>query len=129
MRGTSPFALPAIILAMCLPAGSQARDLNINAAVGQQVRVFGHVRFARDCRPGAVPDMTIVDAPKLGTLTVRTETVTLTNPDFGTCPAGSAGLGTVVYYTAEASGQDRFHYRMSSPGLPTTDWMVTVEVH
>src|SRR5580700_11185385 len=114
MRGASnPFALAIVLATSCLPVASRARDLHINAAVGRQVRVFGHVRFARDCQPGTIPDMTIVDAPKLGKLATKTETVTLTSPDFGTCPAGIAGPGTVVYYTAEASG-DRFHYRMSS---------------
>ena len=129
-RTPRQFALLAMILAsLCLPLPSQARDLHIDGAVGQQVRVFGHVRFTRDCSPAAIPQMTVVAAPKLGKLAATTETVTMTNPDFGNCPAASAGPGTVVYYTAQMSGQDSFHYRISSPGQPTTDWVVTADVH
>jgi hypothetical protein len=114
--------------AVCLPALSEARELHITATPGQQVRVFGHVRFGRGCSPAAIPEITIVESPKLGTLSTAVETVTLTAPDFGTCDPGKAGPGKVVYYTAQTSGRDSFHYRMSSPGLPTTDWVVTVDV-
>jgi hypothetical protein len=72
--------------------------------------------------------MTIVESPKLGKLSTTVEDVTLTSPDFGTCAPGAVGPGKVVYYTAQTSGRDSFHYRMSSPGLPTTDWVVTVDV-
>jgi len=113
---------------MALPAVSEARDLQITASVGRQVRIYGHIRLAPDCRPDQIPEMTIVVPPKLGTLSTNVETVKLTTPDFGKCPPGSVGPGKVVYYTATTKGRDSFHYRMSSPTLPTTDWFVTVDV-
>jgi len=112
----------------CSPVSSLCRNLQITASVGQQVRVGGHVRFQRDCKHGPIPEMTIVVQPKLGTVSTNVETVTSTNPNFGTCPPGSVGPGKVVYYTATTSGRDNFHYRMSSPALPTTDWFVTANV-
>jgi hypothetical protein len=121
-------ALTILVASVWLPMGSEARDLHITAAVDQQVRVFGHVRFGRNCSPGAIPEMTIVEPPKLGTLSTMVETVTLTAPDFGTFSRGNSGPGKVVYYTARTAGHDSFHYRVSSPGLPAADWVVTVDV-
>jgi hypothetical protein len=120
--------LLAIPVLMFFSLESEGRDLHITAAIGQQVRVFGHVRFADDCEPGAIPEMAIVTPPELGELYSKVEPVTLTSPDFGTCPPGLTAPGKVVYYTAQKSGHDSFHYRMSSSGQPTTDWVVTVDV-
>jgi hypothetical protein len=113
---------------LCLSMPAQAKDLHVTATVGQPVRVYGHVRFSKNCGPGPIPAFTVVTPPKLGTLSTKVETVTLTSPDFGTCGAGLSGPGTVVYYSARAPGRDSFHYRMSSPGLPTTEWQITVDV-
>jgi hypothetical protein len=72
--------------------------------------------------------MTVITPPRLGIISVQIENVTLTSPDFGDCSVGHSGKGKVVYYAARAPGTDTFEYRMSSPGLPTTDWNVRVEV-
>ena len=117
-----------ILVGLCLAFPAEAKSLHITGVVGQPVRVAGHVRFAKGCDGGPLPAMTVVTAPSMGTLSTKTEPVTLTAPDFGTCPPGSRGPGVVVYYTAKAAGKDTFHYRMSSPGLPTTDWQVTVDI-
>lgn len=117
-----------LIASLCFALPSQAKTLHITAQIGQQTRVYGHIRLAKNCTPGVIPDMTIITPPQLGKLSTALETVTLTAPDFGTCGPGTAGPGKVVYYTAQKSGHDSFHYRMSSPGLPTTDWLVTVDV-
>jgi hypothetical protein len=111
-----------------LSGGAAAKDLHLTASVGETIRIYGHVRFAKGCAPGAVPDLAMVVEPKLGKLSTKVEPVTLTAPDFGSCPAGLSGPGRVVYYTAIAGGRDSFHYRMSSAGLPTTDWTVTVDI-
>ena|ERR1019366_7075674 len=105
------------------------RELHIQATVGQDVRVYGHLRLSRDCGQGAIPEMTVVKPPSTGMLSARIETVTLTAPDFGSCSAGHSGMGKVVYYQATGAGNDAFEYRMSSPGLPTTTWSVSVEIH
>jgi hypothetical protein len=104
------------------------RELHIQGAVDQEVRVRGHVRQANDCGQGPIPDMKILKPPSIGTLTVRIETDTITTPVFGNCGPGFSGLGKVVYYRAANSGNDAFEYQMSSPGLPTTTWSVTVEI-
>jgi hypothetical protein len=124
-RSLAGYTLIIVGLVLALPA--EAKSLHITGVVGQPVRVFGHVRFAKDCSASPIPAMTVVTAPSMGTLSTKPESVTLTAPDFGTCPPGSRGPGVVVYYTAKATGKDSFHYRMSSPGLPTTDWQVTVD--
>jgi hypothetical protein len=118
----------ASLTALCLPTRLEARDLHITAAIGQQVRVFGHVRFADDCGPGDVPDMAVIEAPQLGRVSTAVEDVTLTARDFGSCPSGLSAPGRVVYYTADKTGHDSFRYQMSSPGKPTTDWVVTVDI-
>lgn len=104
------------------------RMLHIRAIVGKEKRVYGHLRLSRGCVEGPLPDMTITKPPAIGTLSVRTEVVTLTDPNFGKCGPGHSGDGVVVYYKATAAGQDAFEYQMSSPGLPTTTWTVGVEV-
>jgi hypothetical protein len=109
---------------------SEPQNLHIAATTGQQVRVHGHVRFAHNCSPDTVADMTIVTPPKLGELSTMVESVTATRftPPFrGNC-LGHRTLGRVVYYTAQTCGHDTFHYLMSSLGRPTTDWVVTVDV-
>ena len=109
---------------------SEPQNLHIAATIGQQVRVHGHVRFAHNCSPDTVADMTIVTPPKLGELSTKVEPVTLTRitlPSRGNC-LGHRALGRVVYYTAQACGHDTFHYEMSSLGHRTTDWTVTVDV-
>jgi len=80
-----------IVASLCFPLNSEAKSLHITALIGQQTRVFGHVRFAKGCGPGVLPDLEIVTPPKLGKLSTALETVTLTAPDFGTCAPGTAG--------------------------------------
>jgi hypothetical protein len=104
------------------------RELHVLVTVDQEVRVYGHLRLARGCGQGPIPDMTVVKPPSIGMLAVRIENVTLTQPDFGSCGAGHIGMGRVVYYRAASAGTDAFQYQMSSPGLPTTTWSVTVEI-
>jgi hypothetical protein len=123
------FLVSTLVALLAFQLQLKADELSLTATVGVKVRVYGHVRFADDCSQGPIPEMTIVTKPALGVLTTQTEMVTLTSPDFGTCSAGHSGMGTVVYYEASAAGQDNFEYKMSSPGLPTTDWKVSAEVH
>jgi hypothetical protein len=104
------------------------RILNIQANVDQEARVYGHLRLSRNCGQGPLPKMTITMPPSSGVLTVRTEIVTLTTANFGNCSPGHAGNGSVVYYKATARGKDAFEYQLSSSGLPTTTWSVTVDV-
>jgi len=109
--------------------GPLRHELRIQATVGQEVRVYSHVRQANNCGQGPIPEMKVLKPPSIGTLTARIETATITTPSFGTCAPGFSGRGKVVYYRATTAGNDAFEYQMSSPGLPTTLWSVSVEVH
>jgi hypothetical protein len=126
--------LMTLAAAVSTPALGQGRsepqNLHIAATVGQQARVHGHVRFAaHTCSPETVADMTIVTPPKLGELSTKVEPVTATGftPPFRGGCFGHRALGRVVFYTARTCGRDTFHYLMSSLGMPTTDWVVTVD--
>jgi hypothetical protein len=133
------FWASAAIVALCGPGflaaqpraieeDSLHRKLNIQATVGQDARVYSHLRLSRSCGQGPLPKMTITMLPSGGMLTTRTEVVTLTAPNFGNCAAGHSGNGTAVYYTGTTPGKDAFEYQIKSPGLPTTTWSVTVDV-
>jgi len=111
------------------PAAQQLhRQLHITATVGNEARVYNHLRLTQSCGQGPIPEMTVVKPPSLGKLSARIETVTMTDPNFGSCSAGATGMGRVVYYTADRPGKDAFVYRTSSPGLPTVTWTVDAEV-
>jgi hypothetical protein len=75
-----------------------------------------------------IPDLTVVQVPTHGLLVLKQDRVTLTSPDFGNCSAGHSGMGKIVFYKAQTKGVDNFEYKMSSPGSPTTDWIVHVNI-
>ena len=127
LLGSAAAAWP--LAATAQQTGRLRRELRIQATVGQEVRVYSHVRQSNNCGQGPIPEMKVLKPPSIGTLTARIETATITTPSFGTCPPGFSGLGKVVYYRATAGGADAFEYQMSSPGLPTTLWSVSVEIH
>jgi hypothetical protein len=121
--------IPLLVTGTCLTGGQgEARELQLQTNVGKMIRVFGHLRLSDDCRQGPIPDLTIVHAPTRGSLILTQGRVTLTSPDFGNCSAGHSGMGKIVFYKAQAKGVDNFEYKMSSPGLPTTDWIVRVNI-
>jgi hypothetical protein len=91
------------------------RQLERHAAVGETVRLRGHVNY-HPC--GSVIPTTIifVQPPSHGTLSVRDEIVTSFDPELGTrdrCK-GYSGQGKVIYYTRTTSGTDKFRYTSSS---------------
>ena len=132
LRRTPWLALALVAAIAGSTAPLAARNLSYEAAVGHQTPVGSHVRFAKgssDCAPGEIPTMTIIVPPKLGDLSTATAPVTLAHPDFGTSYCvGRSAPGRLVFYTPRAAGVDTFHYQMSSQGLPTTDWFITVHV-
>jgi len=91
-----------------------------HAAMGQTVRLEGHVNYARHCTEVIPTAISVVQAPQHGTLEVRGEVVRSAHPELGhgsKC-AGASGMGKVVYYTRTSQGADVFAYdSVSSNGV------------
>jgi len=117
---TFRIALPGAIAAAILfsamnPAFAQRmaeKHIQSHAAVGQTVRVRGHVNYDQHCSAVIPTTISIVQAPQHGTLDVRDENVRSTDPELGhgsKC-AGVQGSGKGVYYTRTSQGADSFAY-------------------
>jgi hypothetical protein len=91
------------------------RQIQCHAAVGETVRVRGHVNY-HPCGDVVPTTITVVQAPTHGTLAVRDEIVRSTDPDLGKGDKcwGYNGQGRVVYYTRTSLGSDSFKYTSSS---------------
>ena len=92
-----------------------SRRIHTHAAVGQTVRLSGHVNY-RPCGTVIPTTIIVVRAPTHGTLTVRDEMVTSAAPELGhddKC-RGHSGQGKAVYYARTSSGADVFKYESSS---------------
>ena len=93
-------------------AGPGGSDLHRHAALGQTVKVFGHIMFGRSCTALDV-SINVTQAPTHGTISTRKEDVKLSDVGFGSKCVGNNFTGTVVYYTRTSPGVDHFEY---------TDW-------
>jgi hypothetical protein len=92
------------------------RDLHRHAEIGQTVRLRGHVNYRGRCTNAIPTTIAVLHPPQHGTLSVRDEIVTSTDPALGNLDKcrGSSVSGKVVYYTRVDRGVDRFEYQSSS---------------
>jgi hypothetical protein len=122
-RGRPAVAMCFLVAAAVAPLSSGVgaehqiaeRQLERHVAVGESVRLRGHVNY-HPCGSVIPTDIIVVQPPSHGTLSVRDEVVTSTDPELGTrdrCK-GYSGQGKVVYYTRTGSGTDKFRYSSSS---------------
>ena len=89
------------------------RRVERRAAVGETVRLRGHINYQRGC--AVIPTIiTVVQPPRHGTLAIRDESATLADPIFGDQCRGQSGTGKVVYYTRTSLGTDTFDHESSS---------------
>jgi len=103
-------------LALATPAPAQEheaeRSVSTHAAVGQTIRIRGHVNYTHHCTEVIPTSISVVHPPQFGSLDIRDEAVRSGDPELGhgsKC-AGSSGQGKVVYYTRSAPGTDAFAY-------------------
>jgi hypothetical protein len=88
------------------------RRISTHAAVGQTIRIHGHVNYAHNCGDVVPTAISVVQAPRYGALETRDEVVRSTDPELGhgsKC-AGASGMGKVVYYTRRSPGTDALDY-------------------
>ena len=115
-RYTRRLAIGVVAALLSLtPAFGQEHHLERHAAIGETVRVRGHVNY-HGCGSAIATAIVVNVEPVHGTLSVRDEIVPTIDPDLGKgdrCK-GSSGEGKVVYYTRTSPGDDRFAYRSSS---------------
>jgi hypothetical protein len=107
-------AVLAVALSPSVLAQEAQRRLERHAAIGQTVRLRGHVNY-HPC-DNVIPTTIIIDQPpQHGTLSVRDEIVELGVSEFGggDC-VGHRGQGKAVYYTRTSAGSDQFRYTSSS---------------
>ena len=103
-------------LLLTAPALAQEREgerrVSIHAAVGQTVRIAGHVNYSHNCAEVIPTTISVVRPPQFGSLDVRDEDVRSGHPELGhgsKC-AGASGSGKAVYYTRNGPGTDAFAY-------------------
>ena len=103
-------------LALAMPASAQEREgersVSTRAAVGQTVRIAGHVNYTHNCTEVIPTSISVVRPPQFGSLDVRDEDVRSGHPELGhgsKC-AGASGQGKAVYYTRNGPGTDAFAY-------------------
>jgi hypothetical protein len=99
-------------LSLTASAFGQQETLGRHAAIGQTVRLGGHVNYTHNCSDTIPTAISVVQAPRHGTLEVRDEVVRSGHPELGhgsKC-AGASGMGKVVNYTRTSQGADVFTY-------------------
>jgi len=105
----------ACVISIAAVAWSAERQLHRVAAVGETIRLRGHVNF-NPCGTTIATTITVVRTPIHGTLATHNETVKAGDPELGTGDRcrGDSGQGKVVYYTRTSPGADQFEYTSSS---------------
>jgi hypothetical protein len=103
-------------LALATAASAQEREaersVSTRAAVGQTVKIRGHVNYSNHCTEVIPTSISVVRPPQFGSLEIRDEVVRSGDPELGhgsKC-AGSSGQGKIVTYTRKAPGTDVFAY-------------------
>jgi hypothetical protein len=102
--------------------------ISTHAAIGQTIRIRGHVNYSHNCVDVIPTAISVVQAPRYGALETRDEPVRSTDPELGhgsKC-AEVTGMGKVVYYTRNNPGIDVFHYDSVS-GNGVVHILVTVQ--
>jgi hypothetical protein len=88
------------------------RRISTHAAVGQTIRIRGHVNYEHHCTEVIPTTISVVRSPQHGNLDIRDESVRSTDPELGhgsKC-AGATGTGKAVYYTRKDAGTDLVDY-------------------
>jgi hypothetical protein len=88
------------------------RRVSTRAAVGQTIRIRGHVNYSHNCTEVIPTTVSVVRPPQHGSLDIRDESVRSTDPQLGhgsKC-AGASGTGKAVYYTRKDAGTDIVDY-------------------
>ena len=84
-----------------------------------------------DCLSGPYTEIGIDTPPQHGQVDVESEIVKFTTLGAGNPHCiGKTGKGKAVYYTSDSSyiGEDNFSYRVSSPQMPSTSYIINVIV-
>ncbi len=113
---TCAFAI-ACSMSATIPAWGQQeaeRQVQVDAAIGQTMRLRGHVNYSHGCSDVIPTDITVIQAPLYGTLTIKNEVVHAKDAELGRGCVGSSGMGKVVYYTRAHEGTDSFSYDSAS---------------
>jgi hypothetical protein len=113
---TCAFAIACSVSATLSASGQQEaeRQVQVDAAMGQTMRLRGHVSYSHGCSEVIPTDITVVQAPLYGALTIKDEVVHSTDAELGRGCVGSSGLGKVVYYARAHEGTDSFSYDSAS---------------
>jgi hypothetical protein len=87
--GMIALALPELAQAELADAQELHRQLYIMATVGNEARIYSHLRLTQSCGHGPIPAMTVVKPPSIGELSMRVETVTMIDPNVGNWGTGA----------------------------------------
>lgn len=124
------FSLSAIVsLAATAAVAQDANYSSVEATADKPVQLSYHASAnKKNCAPGALPTIRVIDAPKAGLLTVRK--AVLTTDKIEGCP----GLKTpvqVVFYAARSGyvGPDRVKYEVTSENgeVSTFETAITIK--
>lgn len=113
---TCALALAGALSVIVSALGQQEaeRQVQRDAAIGQTVRVRGHVNYSHNCSDVVPTAIAVIQAPQHGTLAIRDEIVRSTDAELGGGCVGSSGMGKAVYYSRVNEGPDAFNYNSTS---------------
>ncbi len=113
---TCALALAGALSVIVSALGQQEaeRQVQRDAAIGQTVRVRGHVNYSHNCSDVVPTAIAVIQAPQHGTLAIRDEIVRSTDAELGGGCVGSSGMGKAVYYSRVNEGPDAFNYDSTS---------------
>ena len=117
--------------ASLMATATLAQDANytsVEATSDKPVQLGYHASAHKNCTPAPLPTIRVIEAPKSGTLTVRS--AVLTTDKVAGCP-GLKTPAQVVFYLARAgyAGPDHVKYEVTSENgeVATNDVTITVK--
>ena len=130
--GSAPMATTTTTtttVAAAVPA-TASRTYTLDATAGAERVLHAHASFNGNCTQRPDPRITVVEAPKNGTITVRHEPIVITEGYNSSKCDGMTFDGSRVYYKAndDFHGTEQLAYRYDT-GLSSGEVRVTVNVH
>ena len=117
--------------ASLMATATLAQDTNytsVDATSGKPVQLGYHASAHKNCTPGALPTIRVIEAPKSGMLTVRR--AVLTTERVAGCPGLKTPAQVVLYLARpDYAGPDHVKYEVTSENgeVATNDVTITVK--
>ena len=100
---------------------------SVEAVAGKALQLTYHASVHKDCRPGRIPTVRVIEPPTSGTLTVRA--AQLTTPRVPGCPPVKAPAQVIFYeFRVGYAGPDHVKYEVTSENGAVATYDTTIAV-